>query len=302
MPRLLSQNFVKWLTGIALLIAVLVLVQWQYGWRETLNAWGNVSPVIVLLAFVLFAISHIVRAYRIYCFLFDSSYRFLPLIKVSAIHQWMNNLLPMRLGEATFPILLKRHYGVGFAEGVSRLIWLRLLDLLIMGGLCAFLVLMTLPMALRVWVVAIGFLLLLLGGVLAFGLKGLPSWLHKVKSLLISTAPKSLKHFLQLLSLTVLAWLCKLAAVALVIIALAPLSFFSALAGALGAELSGILPIHGVLGAGSYEAAFFAGLALFNEPSPELLALAVNTHLFVFLSTSLVTLLTLAIRLPKATV
>ncbi|MBX2808272.1 MAG: hypothetical protein KTR20_06515, partial [Cellvibrionaceae bacterium] len=93
---------------------------------------------------------------------------------------------------------------------------------------------------------------------------------------------------MRLLLWTLCAWLCKLAAITLIVSALGPLDLLSAFAGALGGELSSILPVHGVAGAGSYEAAFLLGMSLLQSVSVDLVAVAVNVHLFIFISTSLV--------------
>jgi uncharacterized membrane protein YbhN (UPF0104 family) len=69
----------------------------------------------------------------------------------------------------------------------------------------------------------------------------------------------------------------------------------------LGAELSSILPIHGVAGSGSFEAAFMAGLAPIGLISADALGLAVNLHLFILGATSLFALLCFWIPVAKAT-
>ena len=53
-----------------------------------------------------------------------------------------------------------------------------------------------------------------------------------------------------------------------------------AVAGALGGELAGILPIQGPAGFGTYEAGVWAGASLHGGPSLRVAAPAVAVHLF----------------------
>ncbi len=46
------------------------------------------------------------------------------------LHNLFNNLLPMRAGELSLPLLMKRYFGVRRAETVGALLWFRFLDLL----------------------------------------------------------------------------------------------------------------------------------------------------------------------------
>lgn len=293
----LKSSFGKWLLGITLFIVVLVIVEVQVGWLTTLSYWRSISLSTLFLAFCLFAGSHILRAYRIYELVLRSrSVAFFAVIKLSALHQFANNLLPMRLGEVVFPLLLKRYFGIRFSRGFARLIWLRVLDLAIMGGVATLLVLASVSMFYRWGVLGLGVLALVWFVLLHKALLSRSQKLRNIVNVLAQTAPVDVAQWLRLLLWTVIAWGLKLAAITLIIVSFADVGFDGALAGALGAELSGILPLHGLAGAGSYEAAFFAGMALLKSPSNELLAVAVNTHLFVLLSTSVVTLLSLLIK------
>ena len=77
------------------------------------------------------------------------------------------------------------------------------------------------------------------------------------------------------------AWSIKLAALAAVFALLAGLPAAQALLGAIGGDLSTVLPIHTPGGFGTYEAGVIALVSPFAAPSPALLAAAVNLHLLV---------------------
>ena len=293
----ISRSLGKWLLGIALFALVLVIVEVQVGWVETLAYWQLMPLPTLTLAFLLFAGSHIVRAYRIYDLVLSArAVPFFAVIKLSALHQFANNLLPMRLGEVVLPLLLKRYFAIRLSRGFARLIWLRVLDLAVMGGVAALLVLASISVFYRWGLLGLGVLSLSLVLILRKVILSRSAKLRDMVHVLAETAPGDIAQWLRLLIWTVLAWGLKLAAITLIIMSFADVGFNGALSGALGAELSGILPLHGLAGAGSYEAAFFAGMALLESPSNELLAVAVNTHLFVLLSTSVVALFSLLIK------
>ena len=67
------------------------------------------------------------------------------------------------------------------------------------------------------------------------------------------------------------------------------MAFYQSWAGATTGELSSVLPIHGIAGAGTYEAGVLIGLLPWGLDQGLALASAVNLHLFVLGSTLLLT-------------
>ncbi|MFT5082589.1 MAG: uncharacterized membrane protein YbhN (UPF0104 family) [Lentisphaeria bacterium] len=275
---------------------LVIAVDAQHGWKETLSYWGEVPPTILASALILFALSHVIRAYRIYELVFSNQkVRFLGVAKISAWHQFANNLLPMRLGEAVFPLLLKHHFGRSWSHGFAKLIWLRLLDMAVIGIVIGVVILLVSPPLVCFGLIALGIACLIFALYFGKHLLKLPL-ISKVSAPFIEASPKSFGLGLRLTFWTALAWFCKLTALTLIIRAVLPVPFAMALAGQVGAELSGILPVSGFAGAGSFEAAFWAGASLFGTPNDELFALAVNTHIFVLASTTLVALFLSPVR------
>jgi hypothetical protein len=117
----------------------------------------------------------------------------------------------------------------------------------------------------------------------------------------IQSSPSSVTQLSSLVALTVLAWFCKLAALVLIVLALSELNIITALSGIIGSELGAMLPINGIAGAGSFEATFAAGSRLFEKFSAPILATAVNLHLFIFLSTTSIAIITLPIKRYSST-
>ena len=297
-----------WLLGALIFTAMLIAVEYVVGWKTVLAQWQTVPSNTLLPALILFAGSYLLRALRIYDLCQPTLHgRFIAVLKLSVLHLYANNMLPMRLGEGLFPILMKRYFSVGFTEGFARLVWLRVLDLLIAGSLIVITVSYFFP-TLAIIGTVLGLVSILVIYVI-YRFKG-RSWIVQhslypkvepiIKQLRL-TAPQGSRQFIRVVIWTFLSWGCKLAALIMITRALQSLSNFEALAGVLGAELSSILPIHGIAGSGSFEAAFLAGLTPIGLLSSDVLGLAVNLHLFILGATSMFALLCFWIPVAKPT-
>ena len=93
------------------------------------NTWQQVSFLSLVLLTGLTLISYLLRAYRIYYYFSAPPSSFLTYLRIHLLHNSLNNFLPMRLGEASFPLLMKRYLNVSYIDSSSKLILLRLLDL-----------------------------------------------------------------------------------------------------------------------------------------------------------------------------
>lgn len=278
----------KWLIGVACLAGLYVFVDTHADWHSIFDPWRNVSSSAIAISLLLFIASHLVRAYRIFLLLFErGGGAYLGVAKISALHQLANNILPMRLGELVLPTLMRRYYAMSWQHGFARLIWLRFADVLFMGALIGVLVLVQLPL---VYVLVWSSLALTVAILSAVGFgrffKKLPRgrWYQA----LIDTAPASPLVWCRLMASTVVAWSCKLLGLSLLLKALISIDYVRALSATIGGEFSSILPIHGVLGAGSFEAAFLLGAGFWQQPSAQLISAAVNIHVFILMSTTLV--------------
>ena len=283
-------------------IAVVMLVHYQVGWAKLLAPWAELPASRLLVLLGLAMLSYLFRAVRVYDY-FNSliSVQFTTVLRVSVLHNLANNLLPMRLGEAVFPLLMQRYFGAGFGTATMSLIWIRLLDLHFLG---------TVALAATLWfkpsvVTATLLLFWMLGLLLA---QPLLPWFHarvertrlaKFSQLLMETAPNRGERLARAYFWTGLSWSCKLAAFTIVLMTFANTDAFPALAGVIGAELSSVLPLHGIAGAGSYEAAGVGALVLAGITVDEALAGTVNLHLFLLGVTLLLGLLALLLPIRR---
>ncbi|HHM05194.1 MAG TPA: UPF0104 family protein, partial [Gammaproteobacteria bacterium] len=97
---------------------------------------------------------------------------------------------------------------------------------------------------------------------------------------------------------TYVNWLVKLAAFAWVLTLFAPVPAAPALLGVIAGDLTSVLPVHGVAGAGTYEAGVVAALLPLGLDAGAALRGAVNLHLFILASTVLGGAASLLIRTP----
>jgi glycosyltransferase 2 family protein len=281
---------------------LILAVHLTVGWRALLAPWLVFSPRLVLWLFLLTAASYVLRAVRVYdWFRPRFAGRFLQVLRLSVLHNTANNLLPMRAGELVFPWLMRRYFGHGFLDAAATLLWIRILDLHFLGLLGILILHLRQPSVLwwavaGLWLAGLGVLAL----VGRFGIAGRPAAAGRVRRLVhrvAAAAPADLWLIARAYLWTAASWSLKFVAFASVLQHFVPVDFWRVLAGVMGAELSSVLPFHGIAGSGSYELAAVAALVPLGVDARQALAGAVNLHLFL-LGTTLI-LGALALLLPK---
>jgi uncharacterized membrane protein YbhN (UPF0104 family) len=289
-----------WLIGAVLLAAVLVAVDQTIGWPALLAPWRSLSPLVLGTAFLLTAVSYLLRAVRVYDFFAPRmNGRFAVVVRLSVLHNTANNLLPMRAGEMVFPWLMRRWLGHGFLAAGASLVWIRLLDLHFLG-LIAILILWLRdpawlwPLVALAW---IGLLPLaaLLRRIDAAGQAG-EGRLAQITRFVANAGPGDSRRIARLYAWTALSWALKLTAFAAILRHFVPVEFWRVLAGVMGAELSTVLPFHGIAGSGSFELAAMAAMVPLGVAPEQALAGAVNLHLFLLGCTIILGLIALLIR------
>jgi len=289
-----------WLLVVALLAGAVVWI----GPADLVAPWQAIDPADLVVALLLMLASYVLRTLRVTRYFHESlSGHFWATFRLSNWHNLMNNLLPMRSGEVAFPLLMRRYFGLSPLASVPVLFWFRLLDLqvvlivaLLAGG--SALGLGSAWAGVLLALVAAPFGLYLMRAParrwLAGGEGGLRSRLVEV----VDHLPDSPRRFLGTLGWTWANWIVKLCALGWVLAALAPVGFVEGVLGAIGGDLTTVLPVHAPGGFGTYEAGVAVALAPFVDGSRELLAAGVNLHLFVLGSAIAVTVLSLLIRRP----
>ena len=289
-----------WLIGALVLLLLIGWVEHSVGWSELLAPWSTLSGWSLAWLVFLSALSYLLRAVRVYdYFLPVTRNRFLATLRLSVLHNVANNLLPMRSGEAAFPLLMRRYFGQRLMYSTFALVAIRLLDLHFLGlvGIAA----LYAKWGGFLWLLAAAGWLLLLpaafaarGRVLAWALAG-KGRLRSLGAEAVAALPDGRALIARVYLWTALSWTAKVVAFAAVLRHFVPLDLWLALAGIIGAELSSILPIHGIAGSGSYEVATMAVLVPLGVDAATALTGAVNLHLFVLGVTALLGLLGLLI-------
>jgi uncharacterized membrane protein YbhN (UPF0104 family) len=290
-----------WLIGGLLLAALVGGVSLTVGWGRLLAPWRELSATELLGLVALSAASYVLRGVRVYDYFYPLfKGRFTAVLRLSILHNTANNLLPMRAGEMVFPWLMGRYFGQAFGSSLASLIWIRVLDLHFMGLIGIFTLYLhrpspVWPLAALLWLA----ILPLMGPFARLVQAARLGRLGRLLDTLTRAAPDSAVRTARLYLWTGLSWSLKFVAFALVLQHFLPVDPWRVLIGVMGAELSSVLPFHGIAGSGSYELAAVAALVPFGVDPKAALAGAVNLHLFVLGVTLLLGMLGLLLPLRR---
>jgi len=293
----------KYVFGTLILLAFAIFVEYFIGWVELLTPWKDLDPLPLATAVTLVFVTYCLRALRIYDFFYsEMKGRFALCLRLSLQHNMLNNLLPMRTGELSFPVLMSRYFSITAVRSIPALLWFRLLDL---HTLVILALLVVGKDFLPSWAVSVSTLLWLSLPWLAFRLYR--PWLHAIGDrqgklwsilrMILESLPQDNAKFWRSWMWTVLNWVLKLTVFAWVLMLFSNTSFVAAWLGATAGDLTSVLPIHGIAGAGTFEAGVVAGLVPFGISAASALTAAINLHLFLLSCTVISGILSRA--LPK---
>lgn len=293
----------KYVFGTLILLAFAIFVEYFIGWVELLTPWKDLDPLPLATAVTLVFVTYCLRALRIYDFFYsEMKGRFALCLRLSLQHNMLNNLLPMRTGELSFPVLMSRYFSITAVRSIPALLWFRLLDL---HTLVILALLVVGKDFLPSWAVSVSTLLWLSLPWLAFRLYR--PWLHAIGDrqgklwsilrMILESLPQDNTKFWRSWMWTVLNWVLKLTVFAWVLMLFSNTSFVAAWLGATAGDLTSVLPIHGIAGAGTFEAGVVAGLVPFGISAASALTAAINLHLFLLSCTVISGILSRA--LPK---
>ena len=247
------------------------------------------APTTLLLAVLLALLSYVARAVRVYdYFLPVTRGGFAACLRLTLLHNLFNNLLPMRVGEASFPVLMNRYFITPLPCSLAALLWFRLMDLHALAAVALVavgghwldgwqvglltLIWLSLPWGLFRWSPAAVFA--------GFGYRLPPRWQERLAQAR-SGLPQTPVAFWRAWFWTLCNWLVKLTVFAWILQWFAAMPAAAAWLGAIGGDLTSVLPVHGIAGAGTYEVGVVAALLPFGVPATAALAAAVNLHLFM---------------------
>ncbi len=296
--RLKTIHF-KIIVATLLLIATIWVASSVLDLAAVVTAIASLPAQTALVIFLLGAISWLLRGLRTWI-LFEQ----LPLTEalgMSFVHNTANNLAPMRLGELALPMLARWLGNVEFSVGMTSLIWIRLLDLISLIGISVCIVF--LPTAGTIMLALLAALIFLTPLLIAIVVPKtqhirLPQILEQARSQLMYEAQNG-KRLHRMWRLTILAWLSKIMGMGVLLATLSGIPMTDVITTILGAELSSILPIHGLAGAGSYEAGGIIG-STFMGLSPVLaLEMTIQLHIYVLSLTAVFGILGVLLLLKR---
>ncbi len=274
---------IKRILAVAVSAGLLAWLMADGRWRGLGDVFARLDGLTLGLAAAGFGLSYLLRALRIFDeFRAQASGRFGTCLRITLIHNAMINVVPFRGGEAAFPLLLRKNFGVPLPRAIASLFWFRLQDAFVVMALAA-VVWPGLHPALKAAAVL---------GVVAIAW-WLPRWARAphawaegsgftAKFAKVRDAfAESTRHARYGWVWTLANWTVKLAAQAGLLAALIPAAANVGAAGALGAELAAILPIQGVAGFGTYEAGAAAAMLPSGVALASGLQVALALHLFV---------------------
>ncbi len=266
-----------WLLALVLLFALVRHANWNLTASLLLDL-----PMTTLLSCAgIWVLSFVFRAIR-----FQSEWKnqgqipFLAALRATVLHNAAVILVPFRIGELGYPVLVRELINVPWQQCVRSLLWLRFQD----GVVLMTLALLILPN----FSLELGILILSLSLIAVLSTRRY--WLNLLRSrhFVIS----QLRAFLHQRSdgwgwlWSILNWVSKLFVVAWMIKSLTHLEVLRSLKGALTGELSALLPLTGPAGFGTYEVGVWTGIGLPWSQMSQLMASIFVTHIF-FLSVSL---------------
>ena len=285
-------TFTRYIVSGLILVVFIAFVEIYFGWSTLLRPWRELSYAKVLLAIALVFLSYWVRAMRLYDYFHAEMHNaFILCFKLMLQHNLLNNLLPMRTGELSFPLLMSRYFAVPMKQSIPVLLGFRLLDL---HTLALFALVATGTHWLQPHTTAALILLWVILPPVAFAFSRQFIVMLEVNDrgklrMLLKQALAGLPHtsrrFYMAWMWTLINWAVKLAVFAWVLQLFIDIPLAAAWIGAIMGDVTTVLPIHGIAGAGTYEAGVVAGLTPFNIAAGAALQAAVNLHVFVLAST-----------------
>lgn len=270
-------RLVFWMLALLLLMALIR----HSDWSLTVSRLMDVPKTVLVICTLGWLSSFLFRAFRFKgewdahgkISLWDS-------LSLTFLHNAAVILVPFRVGELGYPVLVQKLLNVSLQQCIRSLLWLRFQDGIVLLSL-AFLLLPFLSAELRI------------AGLLVVVILCLATqkwWLRLLRSrhFLI----RQVRAFLHQRSSpwgwfwSAANWIVKLLVVSLMLSNLTGLDTLQTLRGALAGELSALLPLTGPAGLGTYEAGVWTGLGLTWQEMKGLMGSVLLTHLF-FLCISL---------------
>jgi hypothetical protein len=282
---LTNNKIIKQISLWLVFFSFIIAIEAYWGWASILEPWKNLGNTSIIIAIFLFLLSYQIRTWRLYdYFLPHTKGGWIATLRLMLLHNILNNLLPARSGEISFPFLMKRYFALDYIRSIPVLLWFRLLDLhtLLSLGIIAWLITgfgkygsLYLPL-LGLWLL------------LPLGFYYLKKYIqqkitHSFVQKILNGLPQSTAKFWRNWLLTWLNWSVKLAILIWLLGQFLEIDPAYLVTSVIAGELSSVLPLHAPGGVGTYEVGMVAPLLVVIDAETATKA-AINIHLFMLVS------------------
>lgn len=284
----------------SIFFAFIIAIEVYWGWTTILAPWKTLSITSIIMANLLFLLSYQIRTWRLYdYFLPHTKGGWIAALRLMLLHNILNNLLPARSGEISFPLLMKRYFSLDYIHTIPALLWFRLLDLhtLLSIGVIAWVIT---GLAQHILFYLLLLTLWLLLPLIFYYLKNLIQqkinypFIQKV----LSGLPQSTTKFWRNWLLTWLNWTIKLSILTWLLGQFLNVDWVYLVSSVIAGELSSVLPFHAPGGVGTYEVGMVVPLLAVIDAQTAAKA-AINVHLFMLLSSIMGGLIGWLLPVPK---
>ncbi len=278
------------LIGILISLSfIFLLIKWKI-FPELLKVLRVRSNFFYLsFAIVFYLFTYFFRALR-----FKIFFSHLPvsnLFYVVVFHTFFNNFLPFRIGEASFPVLLKKFFSERVLKSSVFLIVIRMSDFLVLFFFFLFsLLFVYLPSKMVLFKKSFYYFLLVLTCAMAvifiiLIFKKRIFWIEKYYTVLLKEISVNRRQIVGLIVCTTVIWFFKFLMFYFVFKSIGlGFGFFQSLFISAFGELSSVLPVSGIAGIGTYEAGLIAGFFLLGlRDKREIFVYSLYVHFFILL-------------------
>lgn len=292
----MTKKILYYIASIAISLGSIYLFYIYIDWNMAMSVLQRCDINILGYAFLFFILNYLFRTYRTIVLCNNSPYKYSTIYGITCLHGLFNYMLPVRIGELSYPVLLKTHLKLNLKYGAVFLIINRYFDFSIIALFLPVVIISTidiLPSYLVDLSLFISFFILL-------SFLGLPKLIF-----LVNTATKNSDNIFfnsvakivgvlqgisktgqynKLFLVTVMIWLCIYCNFYLVVVALgfSPTLTQMMLVSTIAVPLS-LLPAQGFANLGSHELAWVVGLSFFGYDTEQSLIIAFNTHIILVL-------------------
>lgn len=199
-------------------------------------------------------------------------------LQVTLIHTASSLVLPFRMGEAAYPVLMRSALNVNWIEGFRSLVWLRFQDAVVLMGLS----LLCMPMlsgAIRLLIFMTGIAIFLWIRRLWRLQSAKPDWLIRLEPVFERTRWQAGWGW------SVANWVIKLISVGCLLACMLEIHMVSGFQAALGGELMALIPLQGPASLGTYEAGVWLATSSMDLDMWRVAKAALAAHIFCLLLT-----------------